>query len=219
MRITHLGHACVLIEMADTRILTDPGVFTPDLSAATDLDAVIITHQHPDHYDKDRLPQLMAANPDARLIADPETLPKIADLGLGASGHDESTRQIGGVTLTPVGSKHALINEAIPIIANVGVRLEAAGEPVLYHPGDTLAEEPGDVDVLLFPLNAPWQLSREMTAFLRRIAAGHAIPIHDGLLSANGRGIYLGQARDLGCADTEIVDLGGGESREFAAPA
>ena len=32
MLITHLGHACLLVEMADTRILIDPGAFSDDLS-------------------------------------------------------------------------------------------------------------------------------------------------------------------------------------------
>ena len=30
MRITHLGHACLLLEMADARVLVDPGTFADD---------------------------------------------------------------------------------------------------------------------------------------------------------------------------------------------
>lgn len=209
MKLTHLGHACVLVEMADTRILIDPGEFSDDFSAVRDLDAVIITHQHPDHYDKERLPDLMRANPEARLLADPETLTKIRDLGLDAQPHDDGRERIGQVDVTPVGQQHAQIHEDLPIVANVGVRLRAEGEPVLYHPGDTLAEEPGDVDVLLFPLTAPWQKSAEMVAFLRRIQPRQAVPIHDAIVSPQGRGIYLGHARNLGPDGTEVLDLAG----------
>ena len=63
MRITHLGHACLLVEMADTRLLIDPGTFADDLSDVRDLSAVLVTHQHPDHLDPERLPALVAANP------------------------------------------------------------------------------------------------------------------------------------------------------------
>ena len=35
MRITHLGHACLLIEAAGQRILIDPGAFVPDFAEAT----------------------------------------------------------------------------------------------------------------------------------------------------------------------------------------
>jgi L-ascorbate metabolism protein UlaG (beta-lactamase superfamily) len=215
MRITHLGHACLLIEMADSRILLDPGVFTADLSPATDLDAIVVTHQHPDHLDQSRLPGLRRANPGALLLTDPQSAALLADLDVVAQ--DGTTHAVGGVTLRPVGEWHALIHDDIPVIANVGVVFAAEGEPTLYHPGDTLAEEPGPVDVACFPLNAPWQRSREMTAYLRRLAAPRAIPIHDGLLNATGRNLYLSQARSLGCADTEILDLAGAGTVEVSA--
>lgn len=60
---------------------------------------------------------------------------------------------------------------------------------------------------MAFPLNAPWQRSREMTAFLRRHAAPLAVPIHDGLLNETGRALYLSQADTLGSSATTIRDL------------
>jgi L-ascorbate metabolism protein UlaG (beta-lactamase superfamily) len=216
MQLTHLGHSCVLVEMADTRILIDPGGFTPDLTPAREIDLIIVTHQHPDHLDRDRLPGLLAANPQVRLLADPQSGALLRQDGIEASTFAAPER-IGGVTCTPIGTEHALINAALPIIANVGVRLDAEGEPALYHPGDTLAEDPGPIEVLLFPLNAPWQASREMTAFLQRMQAPTAVPIHDGLLRPNGREIYLGQARTLGHPDTQILDLADGAPRTLSA--
>ncbi|XVX21733.1 MBL fold metallo-hydrolase [Actinomycetota bacterium] len=209
MRLTHFGHACVLVEMADTRVLIDPGAFAGDFSGVRDLDAIIVTHQHPDHLDPERMPDLVRANPDAQLVSDPESVAVLAGLGLEARAQDGAAWQAGGVSVTPVGEIHALIHDEIPRIANVGVRLSADGEPSLFHPGDALDGEPGEVDVLCFPLNAPWQRSREMTAFVRRIAAPHAVPIHDGLLNTTGRGLYLKQAGELGSTDTRITDLAG----------
>ena len=87
MRITHLGHACLLVEMADTRVLVDPGTFADDLSALRDLDAVLVTHQHPDHLDPDRVPALVAANPDAVVLCDPSSVEVLAGLGVEARGH------------------------------------------------------------------------------------------------------------------------------------
>jgi L-ascorbate metabolism protein UlaG (beta-lactamase superfamily) len=66
MRLTHLGHACLLAEVGDARMLFDPGVLS-GFDDVRDLDAVLVTHQHPDHLDPARLGPLLAANPGARL--------------------------------------------------------------------------------------------------------------------------------------------------------
>jgi len=217
MRITHLGHACLLVEMADTRVLVDPGTFAGDLSEVRDLDAVLVTHQHPDHLDPDRVPALVEANPDAVVLCDPMSVEVLANLGVAAREHAGQPTAVKGVTVTPFGERHALIHDDIPRITNTGVRLDADGEPSFFHPGDALDAEPGAVDVLAFPLQAPWQRSRDMTAFLRRHAAPHAVPVHDGLLQARGRALYLGQAGRLGSPETRIHDLAGQGAVEFRA--
>ena len=70
MIVTRHGHACLLIESPSTRVLVDPGIFTNSWRELTDLDAILITHQHPDHADVDNLPGLVAANPQARLVTE-----------------------------------------------------------------------------------------------------------------------------------------------------
>ena len=73
MRVTHLGHACLLVELADTRILVDPGSFSTGFESLRDLDAVVVTHQHADHLDEERLPALLAFNRQAPVFADPDS--------------------------------------------------------------------------------------------------------------------------------------------------
>src|SRR4051812_50066303 len=54
MRITKFGHACVRIEHDGRTVVLDPGMFT-DPGAVDGADAVLITHEHPDHYLPDHL--------------------------------------------------------------------------------------------------------------------------------------------------------------------
>jgi L-ascorbate metabolism protein UlaG (beta-lactamase superfamily) len=216
MRLTHLGHACLLVEVADARLLIDPGIWSPRAFDQRDLSAVLITHQHPDHVDQERLPELLRANPAAALFADPGTARLLRESGLDPEAFEEGDEVgFGTARVAGAGQNHALIHDDIPRISNTGVRVSAPGEPTLFHPGDALDAEPGPVDVLAFPVNAPWMRSREMTGFLRRFNAPHAVPIHDGLLSERGRTLYLTQAANLGGHDTQIRDLADGEPAEF----
>ena len=208
MRLTHLGHACLLVETGGARILLDPGTFASGWEALTGLDAVLITHAHPDHVDQERLPQLLQRNVSARLLTEPELSAELAKAGVDAQPlHSGEAVDLGGVTVTGQGGRHAVIHADIPRIGNVGMLVRADGEPTLFHPGDAYEYAPEGVDVLAVPLNAPWCAFKETADFTRAVGPSVAVPIHDGLLNETGRGLYLRQLDALGGA--QVRDLRG----------
>lgn len=206
MDITRQGHSCVLVETAGTRVLIDPGAFSPDDPfTLTDLDAIVITHQHPDHVDRARLAGLVARNPGARLLADPETAAELGgDWTVTADG---AAVEVGGMTLTGVGSEHAVIVPDLACISNVGVLVAADGAPTLYHPGDSYASAPEGVDVLALPLSAPWAKIAETVDFVRRVAPRALFPIHDRTIAEIAYGIYWGHVGTFGGVD-DVRQLG-----------
>lgn len=222
MRLTHFGHSCVLVEIADLRVLLDPGTFSDGFEELRDLHAILVTHQHPDHCDPQRFAPLIEANPGARVLLESQTAVQFREQGTLPRDIEILTRGQdialdGGshsVTVSPVGQRHAIIHADIERIDNTGVVLRADGEPSFFHPGDALDADPGQVDVLGVPVNAPWCAMKETVDFVRRIGALRFVPIHDGLLGATGRNLYLTQIGNLGgqiVDGLELLDIAGGK--------
>ena len=198
MRLTKHAHACVRLEHGGTTIVIDPGMFcTPeDLAGA---DAVLITHEHVDHYQPDLLKRsdapiwtIDAVATDLRAEA-PDVAERLTVVAPGESW------EIGGVRVSTVGELHAVIHEDLPRFHNSGYLL-TAGDQTIYHPGDALTVPEADhghfhhheqarVDVLLAPVSAPWMKISEGIDFARAVGARRNVAIHDRIYSEVALGI------------------------------
>lgn len=203
MRLTHFGHSCVLVELDGAKILFDPGNFSHGFEGITGLDAILITHQHPDHADPERLPALVDANPGAGLYADPETTALLGEAWTAVYPGD--VFNVGEVQVTGTGGTHAVIHPEIPLIDNTAYLLGDAENPAkLMHPGDSLFVPEQNVDVLAIPAAAPWLKISESVDYLRAVRPRVAVPIHQGVVAKEARGIYYGRLTEMGPGGTEF---------------
>lgn len=201
MRIRKLGHSCVLVEAGEARLLVDPGGFTPGFEHLTGLTAVLVTHAHPDHLDTERLPALLRGNPDAQVVCDAGSAVQLRDLGVEAHAVAPGDELDLDVPVQAVGGEHALIHPDIPRIPNVGYLVDGR----LLHPGDALHVPAAPVEVLCFPLAAPWSKVQETVDYVRAVSPAVAVPVHDAILAKPE--IWLRMLGQLGPAGTRLEVL------------
>ncbi len=207
MELTHFGHSCLLASFPGTEptsLLFDPGTFSHGFEGITGLSAILITHQHPDHADPERLPALVEANPDAALYADPQTAAQLGGNWRAVHVGDELT--VGGLRIRGAGGRHAIIHPELPEIDNISYLVgddEHAAR--LMHPGDALFVPDEPVHVLATPAAAPWLKISEAVDFLRAVAPTHAVPIHQGIIAPNARGIYYGRLTEMTETDFRVL--------------
>lgn len=206
MRLTKLEHATVLVEEGGSRLVIDPGSFTRPLVGTAETVAVVITHEHPDHWTPEQLERLRAANPSLRVLGP-------AGAASAAHGFPVETVAAGDVVeagpfeLRFFGAEHALIHRSIPVIDNVGVLVNGR----FYYAGDSFTRPDGsDVEVLAAPSGAPWMKIAESMDYVLDLTPRHAFATHEAVLSEAGRA--LGHDR-LAWATRE----GGGEYHALEA--
>ena len=177
MKLTHLGHACLLVETDGARLLVDPGTMSA-FDDVRDLDAVLVTHQHPDHVDAARLVALLAANPGARLVVDPDSVTAVDGLPTDhvvARPGDRLT--FGGSTVDVVGGLHAAVFGDVPGCTNSAYVVD---EGAFVHPGDSFFVPSFEVDVLAVAVDGPWLKLSEAVDYVHAVSPRVAVPIHEG---------------------------------------
>lgn len=203
-RITYVGHGTVLLDLGGARLLTDPvlrsrllhirrAVDDPAPEVGERIDAVLISHLHPDHLDFPSLRRLgqdvavICARRGGRVLAR-RGFRRVIELAPGESA------AVGTVEVTATPAEHD--GRRYPF----GRRVEALGYDVrtdgrrVYFAGDTgkfeeMADLADDLDVALLPIGG-WgpkighghlnpRTAAEAAALLRPRTV---IPIHWGTL-------------------------------------
>ena len=208
MKVTKYEHATLVIEKAEERLIIDPGKFLSAIDQPGDVVAVVITHQHDDHWTPERLEAILEKNPDAKIYG-PQGVADAAaafDVQVVKAG---DVVEAGPFTLKFFGEKHAIIHASLPVIDNVGVLIDDS----LYYGGDSYTVPDVPVETLAAPIGAPWLKIGEAIDYVLAVKPKRAFPVHDMTLSVAGKemaGNHL--TRHLNTIDAEYFVLQPGES-------
>lgn len=184
MLLTKYEHACFSVEIDGKVLVVDPGNFTTNFKVTDNIVAIVITHEHADHFDPNILAAIYDKNPDSILVSLESIIEKMPDHKSHAVIAGDTVK-IGSFELEFFGGTHAQIHPGIPLIDNVGVLINEK----LYYPGDSFALPNKLVDVLALPVSAPWLKISETIDFLMAIKPRLTFPTHDAIFSDFGKGI------------------------------
>lgn len=185
MQLIKHVHACVSLLGDGGRIAIDPGTFTPDAAeVVAAAEAVLITHEHTDHFDEELLARALEERPELRVYGPASVVDRWSarrgQVTVVAAGDQF---RIAGFDIAVFGELHASIHRDVPQVANVGYLLDER----LYHPGDAYNIPPAPVDTLLLPTSGPWTKVAEAVDYVREVRPKRLIQIHEAALSDLGQ--------------------------------
>lgn len=213
MRLTKLGHACVRIEDNGVRIVIDPGLFSAK-DAVEGANAVLVTHEHPDHVVPDQLIAAAKANPDLRVWTAPDVAAgPLAELGDRVIAVRHGDRfDIDGVDVNVYGERHAEIHRDFPAPQNIAFRVGGTA----FHPGDSFTVPEDPTPILLAPAGGPWLRVAELIDLVRDANPEQVYFIHDAVLTEAGQNIVVRAVTGLAGTGREIVNWQPGDTIDTA---
>ncbi len=211
MELTKHGHSCVVLGSDDRRVVIDPGAFT-DPAALTGASAVLVTHEHADHFAPDVLRAALDADPALEIWTNGAVAAALDGPAgrVHVVGHGDSVT-VAGFEVQVHGELHAEIHPEIPRITNIGFLIDG-----VFHPGDAFTVPDVPVSTLLLPLHAPWSRTADVIDYVRAVDADQAYAIHDGLLNDTGLGVVSGLLGERGPGTpTPMARLSPGDTVEL----
>jgi L-ascorbate metabolism protein UlaG (beta-lactamase superfamily) len=181
MRLTKLTHACVRLQKDDRTLVIDPGGLTKEADALDGADAVLITHEHFDHLDAERIRKTAAENSGLEIYTCRAVADQLSGLDARVLGDGDAVT-IAGFEVGVLGQKHEVTHPDVPPVDNIGFFVDGT----VFHPGDAFTVPDRPVPTLLVPTNAPWMKAPDMIAYLREVSPERAYSVHDGLVNDIG---------------------------------
>lgn len=183
MLLTKYEHACFTLEKDNKVLVVDPGGWTTNLGPLENVAAIVITHEHADHFDPSTLDAIISRSPNAVIYTHQNITSQLGEPFMTTPVTAGDTVTIAPFTLEFFGGNHAVIHESFEPVANLGVMINNT----VYYPGDSFVAPGVPVPVLALPVTAPWMKISEAIDFVNEVKPARVFPTHDIIASTQGK--------------------------------
>ena len=197
MKITRFFQSCLLIEEKGTRLLIDPSGHGKDAAFKLgELDAVLYTHEHPDHFDPE-MARTFVEQGIAPVYANASTARQISASKMVVNDREEF--KVGSLAIKVIELPHCLMVDGSAGPQNIGYLIDGK----LFHPGDGKELIGLKVEVLAMPLSGPDISMKDAFDFAKQVSAKQVIPIHYDFMGGNP-GFFATHAERAGIKSHEL---------------
>lgn len=213
MKITKLGHCCLLIEIDKLRILTDPGNFSTTQDELKDINLILITHEHADHLHIDSLKNVLKNNPDAQVFTNSGVGKQLVLAQITYSLLEgRKSQDFDGVIIEAYNAKHEEVYQEFGQVQNTGYFIANK----LFYPGDAFHNPGREVDILALPVAGPWCKIGDSVRYALSVKPKQVFPVHDGQLQLDRiGGSHFVPGKILGENGIEFIAMNPGDIHEF----
>ena len=184
MRLTKFDHSCFALEKSGHTIIFDPVEYGFSLPDFPILDAIIITHSHPDHCQPQVIQKLSSRHPQAPIFTTQDNLAKIPSAQIFPS----APFKVGDFELAQYGDgKHSPV---VPGQPSPCQNLAITVDRLFANPADSYNAPDFSPKILAIALAAPWASMSAIADLITATKPDLVIPCHEAVLSEMGQGFY-----------------------------
>jgi L-ascorbate metabolism protein UlaG (beta-lactamase superfamily) len=179
MKIKKLGHCCFVAEpRPGVKIMTDPGDFSTSQIEEKNISAILITHEHGDHFHIESLKKVLINNPQVIVITNTAVGKLLNETGIKYIKVEEGQNyDVNGVIIKGFGSLHAEIYQDMARVQNTGYMIDS-----LCYPGDAFENPNCKVDILALPVAGPWMRMKDALVYAQLLKPRISFPVHDAFI-------------------------------------
>ena len=178
--ITKLAHSSFLIEHKDTLIVFDPGSFTEQNERLHNIDLLLITHGHDDHFTIENVQYIQAHSPNLTIVTNSEVSATLEAGGINATvleGSDATS--VHGVTVTAQDEPHEEIYGTFGQVQNTGYYID----DLFFHPGDAFAKPAHPTKAIATVVAAPFMSIKDAISYMNATSEADHIATHDAVVT------------------------------------
>lgn len=182
MKISKYLHSCLVFELDGYKLLFDPGKFSfaegdvkPEMFS--DVNAIIITHIHPDHLDAENLKKIVELS-GAPVYTNAQVGEALQKQAIAHTVWQDGEHQLGPFKLQAITVKHEIIMDN-PLPQMTGFVIN---DKVL-HPVDSMEDallQYQGIKLLVMVTMAPFANEIMISGFADKLKPKQILPVHDG---------------------------------------